>query len=188
MHSCRAYAKHRGVTAMAVSLAISQGRLVRCVVRDANGQPKISDFALADQEWDQNTQHGKVSDTNREKQAALAAVVAAESGEPAPAAKLITISDSGDDPSAIEGIGSSSAKAKYFEAALKELKYKEAAKELAPRAETTREWAATLAQVRTKLEGIPSRLKQAIPTLTVAEIAIVENLIRESLEDLVISE
>jgi phage terminase Nu1 subunit (DNA packaging protein) len=37
---------------------------------------------------------------------------------------------------------------------------------------------------RTKLLGVPTRLRQRIPHLTLEEIAIAEELIRESLEEL----
>lgn len=53
--SLRAYAKHRGVSAEAVSKAISEGRLVHSVMR-VKGAPKIAFADLADREWETNTQ------------------------------------------------------------------------------------------------------------------------------------
>lgn len=52
--SLRAYAKLRKCTVEAVSKAVAAGRLRESVVRIA-GQPKISDPARADLEWEQNT-------------------------------------------------------------------------------------------------------------------------------------
>jgi hypothetical protein len=36
---------------MAVSLAVKNGRLVKCIARDKFGRPSITDADLADQEW-----------------------------------------------------------------------------------------------------------------------------------------
>lgn len=57
--SLRAYAKRRGCTPMAVSVAVKDGRLKFSVTRDATGAPKIKDPDLADREWQENTQHSK---------------------------------------------------------------------------------------------------------------------------------
>lgn len=56
--SLREYARHRaargfvGTSAAAVSKAVASGRLVKSVVRDHRGQPKIADPELADREWE----------------------------------------------------------------------------------------------------------------------------------------
>ena len=51
----RAYARHRGVSPTAVSKAIKEGRLKRSVDHDhPRGWPQI-DIAMADQEWDANS-------------------------------------------------------------------------------------------------------------------------------------
>lgn len=52
--SLRGYAKRRGVSAEAVSKAITDGRLRDSVTR-VRGAPKIADPELADREWDTNT-------------------------------------------------------------------------------------------------------------------------------------
>ena len=48
------YARRRGVSKEAVSLAVKHGRLKNSVSRDDKGNPKIAP-ALADQEWEANT-------------------------------------------------------------------------------------------------------------------------------------
>ena len=53
--SLRGYARRRNVSAEAVSKAVARGRLRRSV-QILNGQPKIADPDLADQEWVENTQ------------------------------------------------------------------------------------------------------------------------------------
>ncbi len=175
---------------MAVSAAIRDGRLVKSVVRNQYGDPKIADPVLADQEWAANTNHASVSDAAREIQAT---VRAAAGLPPAPAPAPAPVHEAEEplgstDPGDIEQIGSSSAKAKFFEAALKELKFKQAAGELVPSVEVRREWAELLSSVRTKLLEIPNRVKQQIPDLEVAEISIITDLVREALADLVEAE
>lgn len=157
--SCRAYAKHRNVTPMAVSLAIKTGRLSRSVVRDAMGSPKIASIALADQEWEANTDHTR----------------SPQRAEPLPE---VESSD----------VAGAAARAKHWEAKLRELKFKEASGELVSAADVKREWVSTLAQVRSKLLTIPTLAKQAIPALTIANVERLEQLVRDALEDLIVSE
>jgi hypothetical protein len=57
--SINAYAKSRGISQPAVTKAIKTGRLSKSIVRDAKGDPKIADPALADQEWAANTDQSK---------------------------------------------------------------------------------------------------------------------------------
>lgn len=52
--SLRAYARHRRVSAEAVSKAIAVGRLTASVTL-VDGAPKIANAALADEEWARNT-------------------------------------------------------------------------------------------------------------------------------------
>jgi hypothetical protein len=90
--SLREYAKRRGISAMTVSRAVAKGRLVKSVVRDAQGVPKIADPVLADQEWDANTDYthapAAVIDRLAPKVAAAASTAAEEDddGEPVEAA------------------------------------------------------------------------------------------------------
>lgn len=48
------YARHRGVSRAAVTKAVQEGRLRRCVI-EHRGKPAISDPDLADEEWKANT-------------------------------------------------------------------------------------------------------------------------------------
>jgi hypothetical protein len=59
LFSLRAYAKHRGCHLNAVQRAIASERIRQAVVR-VDGVPKITDFALADREWSDNTDSAKV--------------------------------------------------------------------------------------------------------------------------------
>jgi hypothetical protein len=55
---------------------------------------------------------------------------------------------------------------------------------LVPRAEFELAWSAHVVAARTKLLGIPSRAKQLLPHLTVSDLAVLDRLIREALEEL----
>ncbi len=159
---------------MAVTNAIKGKRLVDCVLRDATGHVTgISDFAVADQEWDRNTDLTKAPTYVKERAAARD-----KTTRP---------------PAEMDGVGEfdltgANARGKHWDAELKELKYKEAAGELVLASEVKREWADLLSQVRTKLLGLPTQVKQAIPALSVADLLVFEGLIREALEDLVAAE
>lgn len=168
--SCRAYAKRRGVNAMTVSLAIRDGRLSKSIVRDAMGQPKIADPELADREWEANTDPVRVANAlaGREPQISETRAVSAV-----------------DEP---ETTASATQRLKAAQADLKELELAKECGKLVNVLEVRHEWADLLSQCRSRLLAIPVRARQSIPSLSVAEVTIIEDLIREALEDLVAAE
>ncbi len=150
---------------MSVTNAIKGGRLVACVMRDEAGHVVgISDFLLGDREWEANTDLSKAPTAVK--------VAAAERAGPLEVSEL----------------QDANARRAHWDAELKELKYKEAAGELVLADDVRREWADILSKVRTKLLGLPTQVKQAVPTLTLEDVALLEGLIRSALEDLVGSE
>lgn len=163
--SCAAYAKRRGVSGMAVSLAIKHGRLKASVVRNEYGQPKISDPDLADREWAANTDW-----TDAPQYAPKAPAV--------PAPVVEQVAPPAEEPGSIAGAAE---RQKHWSAKLAELKYHEAAAELVPASDVAREWTDLLTEVKTKLLGVPSRLRQTAPHLAAPDITQVEELIREAL-------
>lgn len=177
--SCRQYAKRRGCSAMAVSVAIKNGRLVKSVVRDAVGNPKIADPDLADQEWAANTDA-----TMRSK---------AAGGDPAelvdhvlgvPPAPVEHSVDDSDGPATPINLADAAARAKHWDAELKELKFKEAARELIPARDVESRLVDVFSACKVKLLEIPSRAKQALPHLSVSDLQVIEALLREGLEAL----
>jgi hypothetical protein len=172
---------------MAVSEAIKNGRLVHSVIRvnaagflDPAGVPKIVDFALADQEWAKNT------DTQKRANAA-GGLVAPDFHGPAPV-PLPLVAQPSPRPSPVEDvetIASATERLKTAQADLAELNLQEKRGELVSAADVSREWSNILSQARSKLLGVPTRFRQAVPTATTENVATLENLIREALEDLV---
>lgn len=154
---------------MAVSLAIKEGRLVKCVTRDEHGRPKIADPELADREWDQNTDRtrspGRVFNPPPPPPPGVA---------PAPAPP-------DDDPESFQAahIRHELAKAEIAEVKLAEIKG-----ELIPAADVRRRIVDVFTASKTRLLGLPTQIRQAIPELTVEQVAIVEALVREALTEL----
>lgn len=75
-------------------------------------------------------------------------------------------------------------RSEFERANLLELERKQKEGLLLPAEQVQKVWANSVAIVKTKLLAVPSRLRQRIPHLTLEEIAIAEELIRESLEEL----
>lgn len=172
--SCSAYAKRRNVSKMSVSDAIKNGRLVNSVVRDQFGNPKISDPELADQEWAANT-----DPMGRYR---------ASGGDPSKLSDPMVPAPQNPGSVPESSLANAAARAKHYDAELKRIKLEEASGDLVRVADVRREWVDLLSSVRTKLLGVPTRLKQQRPHLAVEDVACVEGLIREALEDLVAAE
>lgn len=159
--SLRAYAQRRkslglpGGSLPAVRKAIVTGRLVEAVVIVA-GVKKIGDPELADREWVANTDPGK----------------------------------QGRDPDDTDGGGDESplglalAREKHWKAEMAELQFRQKAGELVESADVQAQFVDLCTTVRNKLLGLPSRMKQAHPDLTLDELATLDTYVRESLEEL----
>jgi hypothetical protein len=65
-----------------------------------------------------------------------------------------------------------------------ELRYQVARRELVPRVETQQAFVGYIVACKTKLLGLPTLAKQRIPTLTVADVAVLDGIVREALEEL----
>ncbi|HME97111.1 MAG TPA: hypothetical protein VKN16_23155 [Methylomirabilota bacterium] len=65
-----------------------------------------------------------------------------------------------------------------------ELETERARRLLVPAAEVKVRWAAHVVAARTTLLGLPSRAKQRLPHLTAADVALLDRLVREALEEL----
>lgn len=69
-HSLASYARHRGCSTQSVSRAVKASRLSKSVTRSAAGQPRITSFELADEEWRNNTNLSTAPIYVREREAA----------------------------------------------------------------------------------------------------------------------
>lgn len=167
--SLRAYARHRGVSPEAVSKAVQVGRLRASVTR-VRGAPKIRDAELADREW--------AATTDLTRATADIARRGERPASPAPSA--------GGEASAGEDLVLSEelAREKYWKANIAELEFRERKGELVEAKDVAKKLADIFAICRGKLLGIPTRLRQSLPHLSVQDVAKAEELLREALEDL----
>lgn len=173
--SLRAYAKHRGCSAMAVSRAVRAGRLEKSVGRDAKGAPVILDAELADREWAETTKDRHVPIAVQEAQEKR--VRTAErpaSGQEEPEDAL------GDVPPRTV----SAARREAAEARLAELKLATEEGKVIPAQDVEARLADVFASCKTKLLGVPARARQRDPSLTAPQIDLFEDLLREALENL----
>lgn len=147
---------------MTITRAVKRGRLRETVVRDEKGRPcGISDFAAADLEWDANSDY-----TDAAHRLEAAPVTVPPEGSKSPTT-----------------LAEASVEEKKWRAKLAELKYREAIGELIPVKDAEKRIADLVTAFKTRLLGLPSRAKQADPSLSVVQIGLVENLVREALEE-----
>jgi phage terminase Nu1 subunit (DNA packaging protein) len=166
--SLRAYAKYRkqhglpGGSLQAVQRAIAHERISFVI---ADGTKRIPDPEAADREWADNTDLTRAPGYLKEW---------AEDG-------------AGDDDAEGDGesLKTASAREKHYKALLARLNYEQRAGELVPRKEMLAVMAAHYSTVRAKLLGLPSKAKQRLPHLTLADLATLDEIVREGLEDVV---
>lgn len=158
--SLRAYARHRGCTLRSVQKAIRGRRLVASIVQ-VEGKPRIADPELADREWAANTDHTR-----------------------SPGRAIDDLEELDDEDAPGGSLTSAAAREKHWKAELAELTYKQRAGELVLAAEMQAEITDTFSTVRSRLLGVPSKVKQAHPELPLAVLATIDDAIREALEEL----
>lgn len=185
--SLRDYAKHRAAlglpgNAAKVSEAIKVGRLKESVARDDRGDPKIADVELADREWELNTDPLKREHAMGEKAIPMASattrvrVDGVLPPESSPPREL--------DQNGAESVGSANQRKKIADANLAELKFAEAAGQLVAARDVEQRLVEVFSQCKTRLLAIPSRARQELPHLSLVDVAAIETLVREAVEDL----
>lgn len=183
LFSLRAYARHRSVSATAVHRAIESGRLSKCVVRHVDGKFRgITDLQLADREWAATTDLTKApmsvilkTEELQQQQPAAAPVVEQPAGP------------GGDQPVATDpetlSLSTATAREKHWKAKTAELEYKERNGELVNARELEARIVDEYSRVRTKMLGVPRKAKAQLPHLTREDVAVIDALIREALQD-----
>jgi hypothetical protein len=172
--SLRAYSRHRKVTLAAVQKAIESGRLSASLVRKRGFPTKIRSVDEADREWDANTNAVKALPS------AMLKVVNQATPPPPPATSGPGPEAPLDEPTL--SLNDAMALEKKWKAKSAELDYRQSVGQLVNAAQET------ITRCRTKLLGVPGKVKTAIPSLTRPQIVTIENLIREALEDLTVPE
>lgn len=162
--SLRSYAARRGVSPEAVSKAIRDGRLVEAVVR-VKRQPKIGNADVADREWDANTRPARSPGVEPRDESWIS--IEFVSFVEARRRKEIGLARQSDIKA---------------QADLLDLQAKKG--ELVQVGVIRRKVQADYANVRAKLLGLATRCKQQLAKLTAADVARINVIVREALEDL----
>lgn len=179
-------ARALGVTKEAVYAAIRTNRL--SVVRTGDGRELVNSETMRD-EWARNTQKrigrgpkppagtiertpkrpGELTPAERRTEALLSATSAqniAQTVEPVPDYDL------------------SRARTEHLKAELLELERKQKEQILVKADEIEAKWVEIITMARTKIMGIPTKAKQRIPDLDTDALGLLDDIVRETLEDL----
>jgi hypothetical protein len=165
--SLREYAQHRGVTVEAVSKAVKTGRI------GLTG--KKVDVSAADRDWSANTQPGQMAAKLRR---ALASKGSKRTRKAPKQPAEVT------DP-AVNSYANARARREDFLARTAQLEFEQRTANLINAAEAKAEWIKLITECKTRLLSVPIKCKARIPGLSVVDISIIENLIREELEELI---
>ncbi len=175
--SLSAYGRRRGVSTKAVSKAVETERLKASVSYNENGQPKINDPELADREWDANTDLTRAPAYVKDRAAARAPVSVTDDDPFADLAEPVAEDET---PGSV---AQSSEREKYWKAKIAELKFKKEARELCDASEFEKRIADLVSVFKSRMLGLPSRVKQADPTLTFEQLNLIDELIRAALNE-----
>lgn len=186
--SLRAYARRRGVSVEAVRRAVQRGRLSASLSVDAQGKTKIADPKLADREWSTNTDLSKAPGYVKARGAGVPAEESTVTPVGVTPVTPVTPVTDDDEPQSL--LGASTAE-KHWKARIAELDYKkkagvllDAGEVLAWKTEVLAEMNRAYAECRSKLLGIPTRAKAALPHLKHTDIRAIDDLLRAALEEL----
>ena len=172
-------ARALGVTGPAVYKAVKEGRLP--VVRTSDGRELVNSETMRD-EWHRNTQKRigvgpKPPGNTVERTPLRPAEIRRNNGAPSPEPLARTTEP-------IPDYNDSRARTEHLKAELLELERKEKERILVKSEEIEAKWVEIITMARTKLLGIPTKAKQRIPDLDTDAIGILDDIVRECLEDL----
>lgn len=179
--SLRAYARHRHTSAPAVLRAIKSGRLLKSLVM-VKGKAQIGDVALADREWAANTDLSRAPGFVKERRAPSEGETVTD-GPVTPSGVTAPPRNTARRP-ALSPLAQASADEKQWKARQAELDYRKNASELMPAKEAVARWADIAVRLRSRLLGVPSKVKGRRPELTLDQVAAIDEEIRAALTEL----
>jgi len=165
--SMREYARRRGVTTEAVSKAVKTGRISLV--------GKKVDVQAADRDWAANTQPGQMAAKKTRK-------------APAKASKRRHVAPKEDAPagdSTVNNYANARARREDYLARMAEVDFEERAGKLVDANEMKAAWLKLITEAKTRLLSVPIKCKSRIPGLSALDVSIIENVIRDELEELV---
>lgn len=189
--SLSAYARHRGVSLTLVRLAIKKGRLHRSLVAVPGVGMQIADVAAADAEWTANTNHTTTPAAVREhlenpQFAKPLTNTGPATAQVTPRVPRVRTGDEDEIPEVSDSmtLNEASVIEKRWRAKLVQLEFRKKAGELVEAKDVEHAWVGLVTAARAKLLGVPTRVRQKLPHLKPDEILIVDEFIREALEEL----
>ena len=165
-------ARALGVTSEAVYAAVKTGRLSTITAKD--GRVLVNSETMRE-EWGKNTQ----------KRIGRGPKPPAEPAKPLrPREERVPQGRISRTVESIPEYEESRARTEHLKAELLELERKQKQSVLVPAEEIEATWVEIVTQTRTKILGIPTKAKQRIPDLDSDAMNVLEDIVRETLEDL----
>ena len=165
-------ARALGVTSEAVYAAVKSGRLSTVTAKD--GRVMVNSETMRE-EWSKNTQK-RVGRGPKPPAGAPKPLRPRE--ERIPQGRISRTAES------IPDYEESRARTEHLKAELLELERKQKQALLVPADDIESKWVEIVTQARTKMLGIPTKAKQRIPDLDADAMTVLEDIVRETLEDL----
>lgn len=169
-------ARALGVTSEAVYAAIRTNRL--SVVRTGDGRELVNSATMRE-EWERNTQ--KRVGRGPKPPAGTIERTPLRPGETTPSPRSSELARTDE---SIPDYNESRARTEHLKAELLELERKQKEQILVKAEEVEAKWVEIITMARTKLLGIPTKAKQRIPDLDTDAVGILDDIVREALEDL----
>lgn len=164
--SMREYARRRGVTTEAVSKAVKTGRISLV--------GKKVDVLAADRDWSANTQPGQMAAKKTRKAPSKGSKprqLAPKEGQPA-------------GESTLNNYANARARREDYLARMAQTDFEERAGKLVDANEMKAQWLKLITEAKTRLLSVPIKCKSRLPALSALDVSIIENLIRDELEEL----
>jgi phage terminase Nu1 subunit (DNA packaging protein) len=182
----REYARHRaaaglvGGTLAAVQTAIRSGRIKDAVV-EITGEPRKIDSARADQLWTERSAPSTQELTGN----ATAGGDHAQVTKPKPAAADAKVTAAGDAED-VEDLTYAAARAARERANARkaEMEADVMAGRLVDSEAVANAWEKIIQTSRTKVLALPSKIRTRLPQLTAANVALIESIVRDTLDEL----
>ncbi len=176
MYSLGKAAPLLGCSKQNLSQMVKRGVLEQSIVRDERGHPKIADLELARRELAAGTDRSKAPGY-------VKARAPAPSMPPPPPSDPTAPPDGLEEPLNLN-LADETARKMYWQARESELKVRTRAGELVEAKKVTDQVFGVFNRLRTRLLGLPTRAKQQLPHLSPQDVAMVDSLVREALEEL----
>ena len=167
-----------GITPPSIHAAVAKGRLK--IVLDEKGRKRIDTSTLAE-DYRKNTQ---TRNTTAHKKAKELEAKQPEEKVSRPQEQPKAEPRMSRTQEYIPDYDESRARTEYLKAELLELDRQKKAEKLVPVEDIEAKWIEIVTLARSKMLGIPSKAKQRIPDLDAAAMASLEDIVRETLEDL----